>query len=78
MIDEDNDADDNLLLKRSGFQKMLMVIGKYSDLMQTLISQRTFFCLCGSVLFDDVVGVGIIALKVLRRKNACSMLGMRK
>ena len=36
MIDEDNDADHNLLLKRSGFQKMLLVIGEDYDLNQTL------------------------------------------
>ena len=36
VIDEDNDADGNLLLKRSGFQKMLLVIGEDYDLNQTL------------------------------------------
>ena len=29
-----------------------MVTGENSDLLQTLIGQRTFLCLCGPVLFD--------------------------
>ena len=43
-----------------------MVTGENSDLLQTLIGQRTFLCLCGPVLFDDVVGGGIITLKVAK------------
>ena len=43
-----------------------MVTGENSDLLQTLIGQRTFLCLCGPALFDDVVGSGIITLKVAK------------
>ena len=43
-----------------------MVTGENSDLLKTLIGQRTFLCLCGPVLFDDVVGSGIITLKVAK------------
>ena len=43
-----------------------MVTGENSDLLQTLIGQRTFLCLCAPVLFDDVVRSGINTLKVAK------------
>ena len=57
-----------------------MVTGEDYDLLQTLIGQRTFLCLCGPVLFDDVVGGGIITLKVARTECLVNAgeLGMRR
>ena len=57
-----------------------MVTGENSDLLKTLIGQRTFLCLCGPVLFNDVVGSGTITLKVAKTECLVNAgeLGMRR
>ena len=57
-----------------------MVTGEDYDLLQTLIGQRTFLCLCGPVLFNDVVGSGTITLKVAKTECLVNAgeLGMRR